>query len=297
VLYGNVDIRDVEMAFRQSGRLARLTVEEGDRVEPGELLGELDAQPFHEALAVAEAQARQASAELQKLRRGYRSHEVAETAQSVRQAEAALAFAEGELKRQSAVVTSGATTQHAHDQARSARDQAAAQLAAAKAALGLKREGYRHEDISAAEARLAWAEAAVAQARTALADTRLFSPAAATVLTRVREPGSMVNAASPVYTLSLRAPVYVRAYVGEPQLGLVVPGTAVTVRSDSSDKTYQGQVGFVSPRAEFTPKSVETTELRTDLVYRLRIVVADPDDALRQGMPVTIQVGNATPRR
>jgi HlyD family secretion protein len=117
------------------------------------------------------------------------------------------------------------------------------------------------------------------------------------VLTRVREPGSMVSAAAPVYTLSLRDPVYVRAYVGERQLGQVVPGTAVTVRSDSSDKTYQGQVGFVSPRAEFTPKSVETTELRTDLVYRLRIVVADPDDALRQGMPVTIQVGNATPRR
>ncbi|MGY6214384.1 secretion protein HlyD [Methylolobus aquaticus] len=296
VLYGNVDIRDVEMAFRQSGRLARLTVEEGDRVEPGDLLGELDAQPFQEALAVAEAQARQASAELQKLRRGYRAQEVAESTQSVRQAEAALAFAEGELKRQSAVVNSGATTRHAHDQARSARDQAAAQLAAAKAALGLKREGYRHEDIAAAEARLGGAEAAVAQARTALADTRLFSPAAATVLTRVREPGSMVNAAAPVYTLSLRAPVYVRAYVGERQLGQVVPGTSVTVRSDSSDKTYQGRVGFVSPRAEFTPKSVETTELRTDLVYRLRIVVADPDDALRQGMPVTIQLGNATPR-
>ena len=290
VLFGNVDIREVEMAFRQPGRLAKLTFEEGDRVETGDLLGELDAQPFHESLALAEAQARQASAELEKLRRGYRVQEVSETAQSVRQAKAALDFAESEVKRHGAVVTSGATTRHAYDQARSARDQAAAQLAAARSALALKREGFRREDVAAAEARLAGAEAAVSQARTALADTRLLASAPAIVLTRVREPGSMVNSAVPVYVLSLRDPVYVRAYVAETHLGQVIPGTGVTVRSDSSEKLYRGQVGFVSPRAEFTPKSVETTELRTDLVYRLRIVVTNADEALRQGMPVTVRV-------
>src|SRR3546814_20961594 len=64
----------------------------------------------------------------------------------------------------------------------------------------------------------------------------------------------------------------------------------VRVRSDSSDKLYQGQIGFISPRAEFTPKTVETTDLRTALVYRLRIVVTNADAALRQGMPVTIEV-------
>ncbi|MCU0735540.1 MAG: biotin/lipoyl-binding protein, partial [Methylotetracoccus sp.] len=92
-LYGNVDIREVEMAFRQSGRLATVAVEEGDRVKPGELLAELDAQPFQQALAAAEAQAQQASAELEKLRRGYRPQEIAEARQSMRQAEAALSYA------------------------------------------------------------------------------------------------------------------------------------------------------------------------------------------------------------
>lgn len=297
LLYGNVDIREVEMAFRQSGRLSRLLFEEGDRVETGDLLGELDAQPFRDATARAEAEVRQAAAELDKLRRGYRVQEVAEASQSVRQAEAALAFAEGELKRQGAVVDSGATTRHAHDQARSARDQAAAQLSAAKSAWAMKKEGYRREDIVAAEARLSGADAALAQARTALADTQLFAPAPAIVLTRAREPGSMVNAATPVYTLSLRNPIYVRAYVDEPHLGQVVPGSRVTVHSDSTDKAYQAQIGFVSPRAEFTPKSVETTELRTDLVYRLRIVVSNPDDALRQGMPVTIRIDDSPAAR
>jgi HlyD family secretion protein len=100
----------------------------------------------------------------------------------------------------------------------------------------------------------------------------------------------MLGVGMPVYSLSLRDPVYVRAYVDEPHLGQLAPGTEVTVQTDSSDKTYRGQIGFISPRAEFTPKSVETTALRTDLVYRLRIVVPGADEGLRQGMPVTVQV-------
>ena len=293
VLYGNVDVREVEMAFRQSGRLVKMAFDEGDQVQAGELLAELDAQPFREAVAAAAAEVQLAKADLEKLKRGYRVQEVAEAEQSVRKAEAALAFAESELRRQGAVVGSGATTRHAYDQARSARDQAAADLDSARESLAMRKEGYRREDIAAAEARVAAATASLAQAKTALGDARLFSPSHASVLSRVREQGSMVNAATPVYTLSLRDPVYIRAYVGERELGRVVPGTKVSVRTDSSGKTYEGQVGFVSPRAEFTPKSVETTELRTDLVYRLRIVVANADENLRQGMPVTIHVDTA----
>jgi len=292
LLYGNVDIREVELAFRQSGRLLSAKVEEGDTVAPGQLLAELDAQPYREAVAAAEATARQAAVEVEKLRRGYRAQEIAEAEQAVRQAEAAYKFAEGEVKRQGATVITGATTRGGYEQAVSTRDQAAARLASARETLAMKREGYRREDIAGAEARLAGAQAALAQARTALADTRLEAPARAVVLTRAREPGSMVGASVPVYTLSLRDPVYVRAYVDESQLGQVVPGTAVSLRTDSSAKVYQGRIGFVSPRAEFTPKSVETAELRTDLVYRLRIVVGDADDGLRQGMPVTITLGD-----
>ncbi len=88
--------------------------------------------------------------------------------------------------------------------------------------------------------------------------------------------------------------MYVRAYVGEPDLGRIAPGLKVRVHTDSSRKVYQGQIGFISPRAEFTPKTVETADLRTDLVYRLRVVVSDADAALRQGMPVTIEVDTRT---
>ena len=289
-MYGNVDIREVELAFRQPGRLAKTMFDEGARVKAGDLMAELDAQPYREALAVAEAEVARARAALQKLRRGNRPQEIAQALEAVRQAEAVFQNAERDFKRQSGLAASGSASERVADAARSLRDQAQAALAAARQALELKREGFRREDIAAAAAGLRAAEAVATQARTAVSDARLLAPAAATVLSRVREAGSMVNASAPVYVLSLRDPVYVRAYVSEPNLGRVVPGTEVTVRTDSGEKIYKGQIGFVSPRAEFTPKSVETTDLRTDLVYRLRIVVANADDALRQGMPVTIQL-------
>lgn len=176
-------------------------------------------------------------------------------------------FASRELayRRQRELSASGATSRQALDSARYALDEARAQL-----------------DLARAEA---------AQADTALADTRLIAPSDGVVLTRVVEPGTVVQAGTAVVSLALRDPVYVRAYVSEARLGEVPPGTEVTVTTDSSPRAYAGQVGFVSPRAEFTPKTVQTEALRTELVYRLRIRVPDADDQLLQGMPVTIRLG------
>jgi HlyD family secretion protein len=100
----------------------------------------------------------------------------------------------------------------------------------------------------------------------------------------------MVGPTTPIYSLSLQNPIYLRAYVNETELARVIPGLHVNVNCDSCQKAYHGTVGFVSPRAEFTPKTVETTDLRTDLVYRVRITVDDADEGLRQGMPVTISL-------
>ena len=291
-LYGNVDIREVQLAFRQSGRVTEMAFDEGDAVRAGERMAALDAQPYREALAAAQAQVQVAQAELAKLRHGLRPQEITQAREALKQAQALATEAERNFQRQSRLLASGATSQRTVDAARTARDQAVAGVEAAKAALSQASEGFRKEDIAAAEARLAAAQAAASQATTALADTELMAPSSGTVIARVREPGSMVASQSTVYSLSLDKPVYVRAYVGEPDLGRIAPGTVVRVKSDSSEKVYRGQIGFISPRAEFTPKTVETTDLRTDLVYRLRIVIdeADSGGALRQGMPVTIEV-------
>ena len=289
-LYGNVDIREVQLAFRQSGRVAQMYFDEGDHIEAGARMGTLDAQPFEEALAAADAVVAVAQADLDKLRRGLRPQEITQTQEALNQALAVARDAARNFDRQSQLLASGAASQKTVDAARAARDQATAGVNAARAAYSQAKEGFRQEDIAAGQARLAAAQAARAQAATALADTTLLAPSTGTVIARVREPGSMVVIQSPIYSLSLDAPVYVRAYVGESDLGRIAPGMRVRVRGDSSDKTYQGQIGFISPRAEFTPKTVETADLRTDLVYRLRIVVNNADAALRQGMPVTIEV-------
>lgn len=292
VLYGDVDIREVDMAFRQSGRMNRLLVDEGMRVQRGQLLATLDDVPFREALAAAVAGVAQARAQLDELEHGNRPQQIAQAREAVRQTEATDANAHAELIRQQTLLPGGTTSQHAVDAARAASDAADASLAAARQQLDLMQVGSRKEDIAAGKARLDAALAAQAQAETALADTRLYAPADAIVFSRVREAGSMVSPTTPILTLSLTTPVYVRAYVAETALGRVVPGTPVDVTSDSSSRHYQGTIGFVSPVAEFTPKTVETATLRTDLVYRVRITIDHPDDALRQGMPVTIRVAD-----
>lgn len=288
-LYGNVDIREVELAFRVPGRLEAMQFDEGDAVTSGAAVARLDAEPYEEALAVAEARVRQAEAQLAKLEAGSRPQEIQRARAAVREAEAAFANAERDFTRQSGLLESGASSERARDAARARRDEAAARLASAREALALAEEGFRAEDIAAAKADVAAAVAVRAQAETALDDTTLTAPADGVLIARIEEPGSMLGQGAPVFSLSLRDPIYVRAYVAEPDLGGVAPGTAVTVETDSGGR-YAGQIGFVSPRAEFTPKSVQTPELRTDLVYRLRIVVDDADAGLRQGMPVTIRV-------
>jgi len=289
-LYGNVDIREVQLGFRVGGRLEQMLFEEGDAVTAGTLLASLDSQPLQDSLALAEAGVAGAEARLAVLRAGSRPQEIQQARARVAEAGAAHKNAEQEYTRQRELTGKGLSSQGLLDNALARRDEASARLAAARQALALAVEGPRAEDIAAAEAALAGAKAQRDQAATQLEDARLVAPNNGVVLTRVREPGAVVSAGMPVYTLSLTDMTYVRAYVDESNLGKVVPGTKLTVTTDSSGREYVGQVGFVSPRAEFTPKSVETPELRTDLVYRLRIVIQDADEGLRQGMPVTITI-------
>ncbi|AHG21674.1 membrane protein [Chania multitudinisentens RB-25] len=289
-LYGNVDIRTVNLGFRVDGRLATLAVDEGDSVQPGQLLGKLDDSPYVNALQQAQANVDNASAKLALLQAGYRAEEIAQVRSEVAQRLSAFNYADSFLQRQQGLWAKKATSADALEDARTTRNQAQANLQAAKDKLAQYLSGNRPQEIAQAEAGLAQTEALLAQARLNLQDTTLLSPSTGTVLTRAVEPGTMLGAGSTVFTLSLTQPVWVRAYVNEANLGKAAPGTELSIYTDSRPgKPYHGKIGFVSPTAEFTPKSVETTDLRTDLVYRLRVIVTDADDALRQGMPVTLR--------
>ena len=292
-LYGNVDIRTVNMSFRVGGRLASLTVDEGDAITAGQTLGQLDKAPFENALLQAKAGVSVAQAQYDLMQAGYREEEVAQAAAAVKQAQAAYDYAQKFYQRQQGLWGSRTISANDLENARSSRDQAQATLKSAQDKLSQYRTGNRPQDIAQAKASLEQAQAQLAQAELDLRDTTLTAPANGTLMTRAVEPGSMLNAGSTVLTLSLTRPLWVRAYIDEPNLGQMQPGRELLLYTDGRpDKPYHGKVGFVSPTAEFTPKTVETPDLRTDLVYRLRIIVTDADDALRQGMPVTVTLND-----
>jgi len=288
-LYGNVDIRTVNMSFRVGGRLASLTVDEGDAIKAGQTLGQLDKAPYENALMQAKASVSVAQAQYDLVQAGYRDEEIAQAASAVKQAQAAANYAQNFYNRQQGLWKSRTVSANDLENARSSRDQAMATLKSAQDKLSQYQTGNRPQDIAQAKATLEQAQAQLAQAELDLHDTTLVSPSNGTLMTRAVEPGSMLSAGSTVLTLSLTRPVWVRAYIDEPNLSQVQPGRELLLYTDGRpDKPYHGKVGFVSPTAEFTPKTVETPDLRTDLVYRLRIIVTDADDALRQGMPITV---------
>lgn len=296
-LHGNVDIRSVDLAFRVPGRIAAMPVEEGARVATGAVLARLDTRPLSDALNAAEARIGVAVAELDKRVSGNRPQDIAQAAALVAQRRATLARAREDYERRAGLVKTGAVSEALYDASRADYLAAQAQLGAAEQALSLQRAGARAEDIEAARAQRAAAVAERDKVRTDLADTVIAAPAAGTILTRAREPGAIVQPGETVFTLTIDRPMRVRAYVPEPDLSRISPGTKVLVTADGNPRTYQGIIGFISPAAEFTPKSVQTEDLRSDLVYRLRIIVTNPDDALRQGQPVTVQVPGARPAR
>ncbi len=290
-LGGNVDIRDVNLSFRVGGRLASLAVDEGATVAAGDTLGRLDDEPFVNALREAEAALAVATARSTLYHEGYRKEDVEQARARLVASEAVLKNTNQTLARERQLITTGATARRGLDDAQAARDRAAADVEVARQAYTAFSRGYRAEEVAEATAEVARAEARLDGARLQLTDTELVAPAAGVVLTRAVEPGTMLAAGATVLTLSLTEPVWIRAYVSETALGRVPPGTAVRIHTDARpDRPYRGVIGFVSPTAEFTPKHVETAELRTALVYRLRVIVTDPDPALRQGMPVSVRL-------
>lgn len=295
-LNGNVDIREVDLGFRVNGRIASIAVEEGAHVKQGQLLATLDAATLDSRIAQADARVSQAEAQLAKLRNGNRAQDIAQARARVAAAAAVAQDAERDYARRQPLVEPGAISRDLWEQTISARDKARADLQQAQQALSLMAAGSRREDIAAAQADVRSAIAARQSASTDLSDARLLASTDGVVVTRAREPGAIVQPGETVLTLAIMRPLRVRAYVAESDLSRISPGMKVIVTADGNPKSYHGTIGYISPRAEFTPKTVETENLRTDLVYQLRIIIDDPDDALRQGQPVSVAVPGARPK-
>lgn len=298
-LYGNIDIREVDLSFRVDGRVAEVLVDEGDTVSAGQELAKLDAEPLQADLAEAEAATSAQRAQLDLLREGSRREDIAQAESTVAERRAALVNAQGDVDRLGTLRGTGAIAERSWLDAVSRRDETAAQLRGAQQALAERRAGARPQEIQQAGSNVDRAAASAERIRIRVRDTVLRAPSDGTVLTRAIERGANVSAGSTALTLALAEPVWARIFVDAANLGLVAPGAMVNITTDAAPgMIYKGRVGYVSPTAEFTPKSVETPELRTDLVYRARVIVLNPDSRLRQGMPITVQFANgARPAR
>jgi HlyD family secretion protein len=292
VLYGNVDLRQVQLSFNNSERIAEVLVQEGARVRQGQLMARLDTRRLEPQVAQAEAQTAAQRQVVQRLRSGSRPEEIAQARANVDSAKADAVNARQQYERikSAAEMSVGrAVRQQDVDTAKAALEMAEAKLVVNQRALELAVIGPRKEDIAEAEARLRANEAQLALLRQQLVDAQLLAPMDSVVRTRLLEPGEMASPQKPVFSLAITDPKWVRAYVSETDLGKLQEGMAARVAVDSfPERRFEGWIGFISPVAEFTPKTVQTEELRTSLVYEVRVFVKDPSDELRLGMPATV---------
>ncbi|MDA8390855.1 MAG: efflux RND transporter periplasmic adaptor subunit [Gammaproteobacteria bacterium] len=290
-IYGNIDIRQVQLAFNDTGRIKRLDVQEGAAVHAGELVAEMDAARFADAVRRAAGQMGEQKQILAKLLAGSRPEDIAAAKAQVAGARADWRNAVLNYRRMVTLYRGHYVSREAVDNARRTMDATAATLKAARQTWILAVKGPRKEDIAAARAALEADQGSLALARRELADTRLYAAANGVIEDRILEAGDMANPETPVFTIALTNPVWARAYVPETDLSRVQPGMRAYIENaDLPNRRFSGWVGYISPTAEFTPKTVETTELRSQLVYSVRVYACNPTGALRLGMPVTVVI-------
>lgn len=302
-LYGNVDLRQVDLAFNDSERLAEVLVQEGDKVTRGRILARLDTSRLVPQTATAEAVLAAQQAAVDRLRHGSRPQEIAQARANVDSARADQVNALQNWTRLSAlsnVTTGRAVSEQDLEAAKAALDSAQGRLAVAEKTFELAVIGPRKEDIAQSEAQLHADQSQLELLRRQLADAELVAPSDAVVRTRLLEPGEMVSPQRPVLNLAIVDPKWIRAYVAESDLGRIHAGMKASIVTDAfPDRPLSGWIGFIASVAEFTPKAVETAELRSSLVYEIRVFVQDPQDQLRLGMPATVilDLNPAAPRK
>lgn len=290
-LSGHVEVREVHLSFAVAELIDEILVDEGDVVEEGDILARLRREPYELAVLEARSALEQQRQRLAALEAGSRPEEIRKAKADVAGAEAEVVDAKRRYQRLVRLLETRAASQQDVDDALAALSLAQARYNAAKATLDLVLAGPREEDIRAARAELRRREAALALAEYRLQQTELRSPGKGIVEERLLEKGDYAAPERPVFVLALSDPVWVRAFLPEPYLGRVQPGMKVSVRSDAyPDKPLTGTVGHISPVAEFTPRTVETPELRTQLVYEIRVWVPNHEGRLRLGQPVDVLV-------
>lgn len=291
-IQGYVEGEFVHVASPFAGKLEKLGVQRGDRVEAGVLLFELENTAEQAARMEAERRLAQAEATLEDARKGRRPTEMASLVAQLQQAQTAAELAARELLRQEQLARSGATSTDDVDRARSTHDQNRHRVTQLEADLKTAQLGLRSDQVIAAEAEVRAREAALARTDWELAQKKQDAPKTGLVSDTLYREGEWVAAGRPVVVLLPPENIKVRAFVPEPRLGSVHHGDTAQVVVDGVAQPFAGRVSFISPQAEFTPPVIYSRESRSKLVFMIEITFA-PDTArkLNPGQPVDVRLG------
>jgi HlyD family secretion protein len=284
VASGHVEATRVRISTKVAGRLESLAMDEGDTVVSGQELGRIDVVDLRLALRQAVAQRDQAQAALRLHLAGARREDVAQQEAQVASADADLANAARDLQRMQALLDQGSGTPKSRDDAEARRDMAGARLKAAREALARLRAGSREEEIDAARAGVAAAEARIAQLEQQLKDAVIVSPLSGVVTAKVAEAGELLQSGAPLSEVTDLSDAWLNVYLPEAELGRIRIGQEAEVTTDSGQKR-KGKVSFVASQAEFTPKNVQTMDERVKLVYKVKIALDNADGVFKPGMP------------
>jgi len=293
VYSGTIEAVEVDVVAEVAGRILERPVDEGYAVEPGTLIAKIDPEPYRLAVEETQASLREARARLALLEAGYRTEEIEEARRNLQEAEAQVDLARTQVARVENLVAQAVSTQEDLDIARRDLQVATARAQAARARLDLVERGYRLEDKKQAEAEVGRLEALLASRQFDLDRTQVVSRVAGTVTQKLQEPGEYAGVGSPIVTVADLANLYTWVYLGEAELGRIRLGDDVAVRIDSyPGRDFPGRVVYISDEAEFTPKNVQTVEDRVQLVFGVKVAVANPDGALKVGVPADVLLRN-----
>jgi HlyD family secretion protein len=298
VASGHVEATDVRISTKVGGRLESFPIQEGDTIARGQELGRVDTTDTRLALRQATADRDQAGAELHLRVAGARKEDIAELEAQVESVTSDLEGAQKDLDRMQGLLDRGSGTTKARDDAKVRRDMAAHRLEAIRQSLARMKAGSRAEEIEAARARLAAAEARIEQLGQQIQDAAVLSPVSGIVTEKIAEQGELLQAGSGLAVITDLADAWLTVYVSETDLGRIRIGQDASVRTDEKKpQIRQGKVTFIASKAEFTPKNVQTRDERVKLVFRVKIGLDNKDGLFKPGMPAEAHLEAAAASR
>jgi HlyD family secretion protein len=301
---GHVEATETRLAPEAGGRILTLTVKEGDRVEPNQTILTLDTRDTELSIDRAKAERAAAEAQVRLIQAGARPEDLRQAQSQIDTARAEVAAAKSELEsaeqdleRFEALLKANSGSRKQRDDAATRRNVARERVASSESrvrtadeVLAKLRAGARREEVEAAQARVGTVTAQIAVLEKTLGDATLRSPVGGLVTEKLAEVGELIPPRAPVLVVVDLDRAWADVFVPEPTVPQIKIGQAASIFTDAGGSAIPGTVAYISPKAEFTPRNVQTAEERSKLVYRVRIAVDNKDGVLKQGMPVEAEI-------